>query len=114
MKTNREHLIEMLFQHCPGNVTKQVVEECFKIINKYDWAVFCSQMGDYDHPGERIHAKEVMEKELEEFKHPFGTVCYTNIEVAEHVIRNLTMDIYPAHNFYHQHFHNLEKEFVGF
>lgn len=102
----------MLFQHCPGNITKQVVEACFNIVNKYDWAVFCSQMGDFDHPGERIQAKETMEKELRDFTHPFGTESFVMKEVAEHVVRNLTMDIYPAHNFYNEHFHTMDEEYI--
>lgn len=36
----------------------------FKDINDYDWAVFCSQMGDYDHPGERKVAEEGLAKTL--------------------------------------------------
>ena len=36
----------------------------YEAINKYNWDVFNSQMGDYDHPGERVAAA----KKLESFK----------------------------------------------
>ena len=36
----------------------------YDAINKYDMAVFCSYMADYDCPGERVAA----EKELNKFK----------------------------------------------
>lgn len=109
--TKKEHLIELLFAHCPGNVDKKCVEVCFDIINKYDWAVFCSQMGDYDHPGERKQAKEDMEKQLYEFTHPFGTESFVMKEVVEHVQRNLEGDIYEASKFYNNNFHHMSEEY---
>lgn len=55
--TNKEFLLQMLQaettdisnEHFPVETVKEV----FEIINEYDWAVFCSQMGDYDHPNDR-------------------------------------------------------------
>lgn len=51
--------ISKMFRLSPATA-KTVYEE----INKYDWACFCSQMGDYDQPGERVAAK----KQLDRFK----------------------------------------------
>ena len=66
--TNNEFLLQMLQaettdisnEHLPAETVKEV----FEIINEYDWAVFCSQMGDYDHPGERVRAKQVLDEKL--------------------------------------------------
>ena len=109
--TNKEYLIELLFAHCPGNVDRKTVEVCFEIVNKYDWACFCSQMGDYDHPGERRHAKEVMDKELYEFTHPFGTESYSLESVAAHVTNSLAGTLDKAARFYHRNFHNMKEDY---
>lgn len=55
-KTNKEHLIEMLQKET--KVSLGEVSELFDIINEYEWSCFCSYMGDYDHPGERVQAKK--------------------------------------------------------
>lgn len=109
--TNKEHLIELLFAHCPGNVDKKTVEVCFEIVNKYDWAAFCSQMGNYDYPEERREAKETMDKELYEFTHPFGTESYSLMSVAEHVTNNLSGTVSVSARFYFRNFHNMNKEY---
>ena len=111
--TNKEYLIGLLFAHCQENVDRKTVEVCFEIVNKYDWAVFCSQMGDYDHPGERKQAAEVMEKELYEFTHPFDTDVenYSLGYVAAHVKNSLKGTSDAAARFYHRNFHNMDKEY---
>ena len=109
--TNKEFLIDLLFAHCPGNVDRKTVEVCFDIINKKDWADFCSQMGDYDHPGERKQAQEVMDKELYEFTHPFGTESYSLEDVAAHVINNLKGTASETARFYHRNFHYMSEEY---
>lgn len=53
---NKEFLLQML--QAETKLSSGGVLDLFQIINEYDWAVFCSQMGDYDHPGERVQAKK--------------------------------------------------------
>ena len=48
--TNKEFLLQML--QAETKLSNGGILDLFQIINEYDWAVFCSQMGDYDHPGE--------------------------------------------------------------
>ena len=109
--TNKEFLIGLLFAHCPGNVDRKTVEVCFEIVNKYDWACFISQMGDYDHPAERRHAKEVMDKELYDFTHPFGTESYALEDVVAHITNNLKGSVDKAGRFYSRNFHHMNEEY---
>ena len=54
----------------------------YEAINKYDWDCFCSQMGDYDHPGERVAAA----KKLESFKGMYSAnVRKTIDEIQEYM-----------------------------
>lgn len=55
-KTNKEHLIEMLQKET--KLSSGGVLDLFEIINEYDWTCFCSQMGDFDCPRERVQAKK--------------------------------------------------------
>ncbi len=105
--TKREHLIDMLYQHAPSTLDKSWVEEIFKIINKKDWAIFCSQMGDYDHPMERVYAEKECDEALNKLMGNSGTLA----DCVAHVSRNLKMDIYPASKFYHENFHTLDEEY---
>lgn len=57
----------------------------YKSTNTYDWTVFCSQMGDYDHPGERVAAKEKFENEMSVFSENFRkNVVDKIVEYMEH------------------------------
>lgn len=40
------------------NISTVVASTIYHAINEYDWTVFCSYMGDYDHPRERVAAEE--------------------------------------------------------
>lgn len=105
--TNKEHLIDLLMEH-NSECSRELVEKIFDIINKKDWVDFCSQMGDYDHPGERIRAKEVMEQELEElnlYKVPAIDNCINLIKYD--------LDFFGSkiERFYSEHFHSMDQEF---
>lgn len=102
--TKKDKLIDMLADGI-STVDRRTVEEIFIIINEKDWAVFCSQMGDYDHPEERIEAKKVMNEKLEKL---IGN-SYTLQDAVAYVLRSLSMDIYPACDFYHKNFHTLNE-----
>ena len=97
MKTNKEHLIEMLLKET-GLSCIDVVEEIFNIINEYDWAVFCSQMGDYDHPGERRAAKETMDEKL----------SFYMLATREKIWKLLKEDG-EISDFYHTNFHHMNE-----
>ena len=99
MKTNKEYLIEMLLKET-GLSCVDVVEEIFNIINEYDWAVFCSQMGDYDHPGERIAAKEELDEKLSHYP-----------ERTWKKVWELLKGDGEISDFYHNNFHKLEEEY---
>lgn len=105
--TNKEHLIDLLLEH-NSECSRELVEKIFDIINKKDWADFRSQMGDYDHPGERIRAKEVMEQELEElnlYKLPAIDNCINLIKY------DLEFFGSKIERFYSEHFHTMDQEF---
>ena len=80
--------------------SKEVIEEIFKIINEYDWAVFCSYMDDYDHPGERVQAKKVLDEKS----------SFTKKETFEKVWSLLKEDG-EIHSFYNSHFHTMKEEY---
>lgn len=101
--TNNEFLLQMLQaettdisnEHLPAETVKEV----FEIINEYDWAVFCSQMGDYDHPGERVRAKQVLNEKLSFYV------------VAGPQIWKLLKEDGEIRNFYNSHFHTMKDEY---
>lgn len=105
--TKKEHLIDMLYAHAPSELHKSCVEKIFEIINKRDWAIFCSQMGDYDHPMERVYAEKECEEELNKLIGNSGVLA----DCVGYVLRSLKMDIYPASKFYHENFHTLDEEY---
>ena len=103
--TNKEYIIEAIKKQCPYAGIDDV-KEIFEIINHRDWIHFTSQMGDYDHPGERKEADENMKKKLEEYQ----------------LLHQLTKDVIPAVEywmeydnfiigpFYHEYFHKLDEK----
>lgn len=95
--TNKEKLIQDITASTCGNYTEEEVKQVFNIVNKRDWAIFCSQMGDYDHPGERVQAHEAFVKELAEF---------ANEGKARELAERIEKD-----TFYHQKFHTMNEEY---
>ena len=67
---------------------------------------FCSQMGDYDHPMERVYA----EKEMNEKFEKLAGESYALQDAIAYVKRSLEMDIYPTKNYYNKNFHTLNEE----
>lgn len=105
--TKKEHLIDLLMEH-NSECSRELVEKIFDIINKKDWKDFCSQMGDFDHPGERIQAKKDMELELEKlnlYKLPAIDNCVNLIKY------DLTYFGGKVERFYSQNFHTLNEEY---
>lgn len=100
MKTNKEHLIEMLQNETKLSLAG--VSDLFDIINEYDWAVFCSQMGDYDHPGERVIARQKMESRLS-FYIP---------DVVSNIQQILRGDG-ECGKFYRKYFHAMKEKYIG-
>ena len=106
--TNKEYLIDKLWEH-HEYVDRKTIEVIFDAYNKKDWAVFCSQMGDYDHPYERVLAKQKLEEELDKITHPFGSLSYPVLEAVEAVRQGLEYDNETS-RFYHKHFHTMDEE----
>jgi hypothetical protein len=105
--TKKEHLIDMLYAHAPSTLSKDWVEKIFDVINKRDWAIFCSQMGGRNHPMERVYA----EKKYQEEREKLCAWGYAVWECVEYIERNLTRDIYSASKFYKENFHTLNEEY---
>jgi hypothetical protein len=97
--TNKEHLIEILQKET--KLSMSGVSDIFEIINEYDWAVFCSQMADFDCPNERIQAKKVLDEKLSHYR-----------EEDWKKIWSLLNDCCEAHYFYNNHFHTMKEEFI--
>lgn len=107
--TNKEFLIDLLDEECAGE--RKDVERCLDIFNEYDWAVFCSQMGDYDHPGERVYAKKVFNNKIAEFTHPSGEPeNHILSSIVKHIETQLSYDC-RAGRFYNRNFHYMNEEY---
>lgn len=52
----REVLIQKIAK--TFNISEETAADIYKIVNEFDWKVFCSYMGDYDHPEERTEARQ--------------------------------------------------------
>ena len=103
--TKKDKLIDMIAEGI-SSVDRKTVEEIFNIIYECDYKIFCSQMGDFDHPMERVHAKEERKQKFEKL----AGESYTLQDAIAYTIRNLTMDIYPAKKYYFENFHTLNEE----
>lgn len=99
MKTNKEHLIEMLQKET--KLSSGGVLDLFNIINEYDWSCFCSYMGDYDHPEERVQAKKVLDEKLSHYQ-----------ENDWKKVWSLLKDDGEIHSFYNSKFHTIDEKFV--
>lgn len=97
-KTNKEHLIEMLQKET--KVSLGGVSELFDIINEYEWSCFCSYMGDYDHPGERVQAKKVLDEKLSHYP-----------ERTWKKVWSLLKEDGEIHSFYNDKFHHMTEEY---
>ena len=111
--TNKEYLIGRLHDHI-SFVDRKTIEVIFEAINKRDWEVFCSQMGDYDHPSERVQAEKDLEAELEKITHPFGVLSYTLLEAVDLVKKGLSYDFEETSRFYHDNFHKMDEEYISY
>lgn len=96
--TNKEFLLQML--QAETKLSGGGVLDLFDIINEYDWAVFCSQMGDFDHPGERVQAKKVLDEKLSRYP-----------ERTWKKVWKLLKEDGEIRNFYNSHFHTMKDEY---
>ena len=103
--TKREKLIGMLAEGV-ASVDRKTVETIFQIYNEYDWACFCSQMGDYDHPGERVAAEKEMNEKFNELAGNSNVLR----NAINSIVENLTTFENPIRNYYHENFHKLNQE----
>jgi hypothetical protein len=110
--TKKEYLINELHNH-HEYVDRKTIEVIFNAYNKRDWAVYVSQMGEYDHPSERMQAEKDLEAELEKITHPFGILSYPILEAVDAVRMGLTYDVNKTGDFYHKNFHTLDEEYKG-
>ena len=92
--TNKEKIISDIC--ISTGINKETVTSVFEIINEYDWKVFCSQMGDYDHPGERIDAENNLNVKMKAF--PFSDGCKI-------------VNFIKGCELYHKKFHELSAEY---
>lgn len=103
--TNKEKLIRDISTKV--NLGYGFVEQVFEIVNKRDWAIFCSQMGDYDHPGERVAANKTFEEEMLK-------LCMTDSLNSDTVVlKARTADLISKSQFYHDKFHTMNEEYVA-
>lgn len=97
--TKKENLIQMLSKELNEEVSK--VEKGFEIINKREWAIFCSYMADdRDHPEERTRAEKDFEKESEEFNRDF-------MFKMNEIFRDRTKG---CGKYYHDNFHKMSEQ----
>lgn len=99
MKTNKEYLLEEIRKET--GLSNGAVLDIFEIINEYDWKVFCSQMGDYDHPEERETAKKILDEKLSSYSKRTWKKVWKLLEETDNHISS----------FYIKHFHNLKDEY---
>lgn len=95
--TNREFLIGKIYDeiHYPINE----IYDIFNLIYERDYAYFCSEMGDYDYPEERIRADKVFDKEM---KNHSATLFEKIVKLLDDEFKD----------FYNSRFHSLAKEYI--
>ncbi len=95
--TNKDFLLQMIEQQT--GISINIVSEIFSIINEYDWKVFCSQMGDYDHPEERVQAKKVIDEKLSHYNESEWKKVWYCLN-----------DDKKISDFYHRKFHSMNDD----
>ncbi len=61
------------------NIPEDIAAHIYNEINRYDWTVFCSYMGDYDHPEERTAAENKLAKTREALAEEYREI-FDNIQ----------------------------------
>lgn len=56
------------------NISEATAADIYKIVNTFDWKVFCSYMADYDHPEERVKAKKVLDEKRSHYSEEFQKI----------------------------------------
>lgn len=107
--TKKDKLIDMLLEHqinCNKTINRDFTIKIFDIINECDWKIFCSQMGDYDHPMERVNAKKEMERKLKELN-PYDMPLMA--ETIKMVKNDLSVFGSKIERYYSNNFHTLNE-----
>lgn len=65
------------------NISEAVAADIYKIVNEFDWKVFCSYMADYDHPEERTAARHELLAKRNNFPEDFREI-FDEIEIFIH------------------------------
>lgn len=65
-------------------ISLATAKDIYEAINKYDYACFCSYMGDYDYPQERVAA----EKDLNRFKNFYSFNFQKVINKVQEFMKN--------------------------
>lgn len=94
--TRREKLIADLKKEL-DSVTIETIEKVFNLVHARDFAIFCSYMGDYDHPGERVAAEETFKKAIADIEQHSIYPMY----VLEGVVNTIEKSDYYNKNFHH-------------
>lgn len=105
--TKKDYLIEKLTSSEISNdcFDKDTIEKVYEIVNTRDWAIFCSEMGDYDHPAERVAARETFKQEILKISENKTDSEKSQIEVLVKAIENSS--------FYHENFHSMDEEYAA-
>lgn len=106
--TKKDWIIRELHEHI-SFVDRNTIKAIFEVINRKDWAVYCSQMGDFDHPMERVEAEKKCEAELDEMINFFGTYSRSVHEAIE-LVKHQLGDCGEIRTFYNSNFHKLNEE----
>lgn len=102
--TKKEYLIDELMKNCSCK-DKFLIETIYKIVNDCDWKIFCSYMGDYDHPEERVQAEKEMNMKLEK-------IIAENPENKVYVdfVKSSLNEKCEIRDFYNANFHSMNEE----
>ena len=95
--TNKEHAVELAVVATGSTV--ETAQSVYEAVNKYDWAVFCSYMADYDHPEERAQAGLELDDKLANLKS-------SGSEKVDELV-----EFYKKDAFYEKHFHHMPEEY---
>lgn len=87
--THKDKIIDMIVEKTGAD--RAAVERGYMLVHKKECDIFCSYMGDYDHPEEREEA----EQEFNEKATPL-----------DHTIDELLKRGNPIGNYYNEHFHD--------
>lgn len=102
--TYNEKMIEMICLET--GYSKNVIETIVTEIEKYDYACFVSQMGDYDHPEERKEARMILNEKLNAFEFTTAAKLWCLLGNGR-----LNPREEKIAQFYHDNFHSMKSDY---